>query len=175
MTDKIGRLIRTNVALAALCIIAIGALVSMFRSHEVARQSDASAGASGASPVISGQPLGGAPAAAKEDPLAHSPFRSMPAPSTFSSFAYKPGGKVAVSGTCADAYRVIMIFSADVDYRADPLSAVYNDAASCSAGHPFVEYLDLSGYAAIDQAGAGARYYIVRASEGKRGSWYAPY
>ena len=68
-----------------------------------------------------------------------------------------------------------MIFPAHVDYRADPSSAVYNDAAPCEAGHAFVERISLDSRPIVVQAGRGARYYVVRANEGRKGSWYGPY
>jgi len=173
ITDRISVLIRTNVALAALCIIAVGALVSVFRGHEA----PATSGATGATanidgPVISGQQ----PETTQSgDALARSPFKSMPAPSKFQFFSYSPGTPISVSGSCADAYRVIMIFPMSVDYRADTLSAVYNDAASCEAGHAFIEKISLDSRPVVAQAGPGARYYVVRANEGRKGSWYGPY
>ena len=175
MTERIGKLIRTNIALAALCIIAIGALVSMFRGHGAQAPAGSAPGALDAGgPVISGQQPESS-VSSVGDALSRSPFKGMPAPAKYQSFSYKPGAPISISGSCADAYRVIMIVPSSVDYRIDPSSAVYNDAAPCEAGHAFIERISLDSRTIVAQAGAGARYYVVRANEGHKGSWYGPY
>ncbi len=102
---------------------------------------------------------------------AYSPLKNMPAPSTFKSFVYKKGGTISVSLLCKDVYAVVLIFPATIDYRSDPLSAIYNTATPCIKNETYKEIISLDPL----KLQQGAHYYDITASQGKKGAWYDPH
>jgi hypothetical protein len=98
-------------------------------------------------------------------------LNGYPVPESFKHFQYNPKGNqnLPVNIKCADAYAVVMIFPAGVDYRANPSSARLNKAFSCSLGQETMENIDLS----ILNLPSGAYYYMM-ADQGLTGEWYNP-
>lgn len=95
----------------------------------------------------------------------------MPATSTFTHVVYNGQSTIPVSLTCADAYSVVLMFSDAVDYRIDPVSALYNRAIPCQSVATTTERIDLS----LIRMTKGDGYYIIRAHEGASGMWHDPY
>ncbi len=160
MPESISKLLRTNLALALLCIIAIASVAAY------ARQSSESEKKANESKPMSVQSYDEAAAAHQESDLA-----AMPAPSSFVPFEFNGQKTIDVKGTCADAYEVVLIFSMAIDYRSHPSEAIYNTAKPCELGKEFSESIDLSTVFLEP----GKTYYLVRASEGKTGTWHDPY
>lgn len=164
MYSNIERLLRTNTALAALCIISIGVLFILIRGSD----SVPSSSTKPETMVIGGQHSFTSPT--PEQALSASPLRHMPSPSKFTSFVYKGEKQFEINVVCKDAYYVILMFSNEVDYRTDTLSALYNTAERCTMKKSYRIAIPLTQHLTI-----GASYYIIRADEGAYGTWYDPY
>jgi hypothetical protein len=162
---KISDLVRTNIALAALCIISIGVLVIVFRGSGDTSHVAVVQPSTGSSYQQSYQSSG------QNYPTTLTPEKDLPASSTFPSFIYEAGKPISVSGSCADMYKVLIIFPSDVDYRQSPLFAKYNGATPCTMGEKYSYTMDLTPL----NLESGTSYYYVKASEGKTGSWHDPY
>ncbi len=132
-----------------------------------------------ASPPPSGAPSPSAPTfnvapagpAALPSPL----FAKYPDPSKFQKFIYdgrtiNNGNELAVSATCDDVYLAILVYPADFDYRQDPNRAVFNKAFPCTITRPF-SYVISTADATAFKPGT---YYVIKADQGARGTWYDP-
>ncbi len=159
IASKIEKLIRTNTALVFLCVISIGVLILLVQDSENNNLPTKEISVDSTKINDSAQAL------------ELSPLKNMPDPSKFGSFTYKIDESVTVSSKCEDVYYVTIIYPMDVDYRTDLLSAKYNSAVQCIKGKSYNDILDLSGKGLIE----GAKYYVVHASQAKKGSWYGPY
>lgn len=93
-----------------------------------------------------------------------------PEPSVFHQFSYERGDTLVVEGVCTDAYYTIMIFDAEVDYRASPNSARFNTAYPCE-GEVFVKHVPIDTLFLEE----GGRYYVIKAHQAETGEWYDPY
>jgi len=93
-----------------------------------------------------------------------------PEPLVFHQFTYERGGMLVVEGECVDAYYTIMIFNADVDYRARPHDARFNTAYPCE-GKAFVKHVPIDTLFLEE----GERYYVIKAHQAETGEWYDPY
>ncbi len=165
VSGKIGALIRTNIALAALCIISIGVLLILFKGNGAASSRPGIQSGAAASDHSNASPT-------QENPsIVSVPLSDMPPPSAFPSFVYETGQTLSISGKCADTYQVLMIFPSGIDYRSDPSSAKYNSAAPCTIGHPYSADVSLES----SRLASGTSYYYIKASEGDKGSWHDPY
>lgn len=93
------------------------------------------------------------------------------APENFKSFSYDAslGKKIALAGTCKDAYYALLIFKSIDDYRKSPASAYYNTAYPCPASGVVALEVDLRSINL--QSGS---YYFFLADQGNTGSWYNP-
>lgn len=98
-------------------------------------------------------------------------LKNMPDPKTYDDFTFTPGETVSISGECNDTYRAVLIYASTVDYRQDPLSALYNIASECRGEKTFSETVTLSSPPFIE----GESYYVIKAQQGSSGSWYNPY
>jgi hypothetical protein len=171
MTHKVIELLRTNVALALLCVISILMVLHLVRnradvSHtEVPQphveQAMATSTGVGVSPLHN----------PSIDALKDSPFKDMPEPSHFHEFIYTLQDSIVSTSTCADGYRVVMVFPRAVDYRADPSSAMVNIATPCIQGKEYADTIDLTSL----HIASGTPLYVIRASEGEHGNWHDPY
>ena len=94
-------------------------------------------------------------------------LRTYPAPESLTHFIYAGEESYAVTGECADRYYAILIYDADIDYRAEPARARYNQARVCDGG-AFADNILLGALGLIP----GNRYYLIRASQGETGGWY---
>ncbi|MEN9913166.1 MAG: hypothetical protein RLY66_574 [Candidatus Parcubacteria bacterium] len=168
ITSKIEKLLRTNTALVFLCVISIGVLVIVFRGN-------GSRGDSTKSDVevktISGTVHEGEVVETNSAPAIAEAFRGMPEPSSYTSFVYEGDQNISITTKCNDDFSVIMIFPIEIDYRSDVASARYNSAEQCIAGKQKTEKVSISGFGFED----GHEYYIVKASQGKKGMWHDPY
>jgi hypothetical protein len=168
IVPNIEKLLRTNTALIFLCVISIGVLVILFRRDDAAKPV--------AAPVIVGTEQGSNPSVnANGDEivpsLAASPYRNAPAPEKLPSFTFKDQSTVETSFTCTDTYDVALIYPISIDYRLYPLSSLYNRATACVKGATEKRVISLEKV----RVEIGMEYYIVRAHQGKKGSWYGPY
>lgn len=178
ITPQIKRLLRTNLALTFLCIISIGILVLIWKSPKVDFTEMGT--------VEGNLSVGITDAVSRNDSvfdydrendgsstqaLALSPLRNMPAPTKFKSFTYETDDAITVSLDCNDAYYVVIIYPLEVDYRIDLLSAKYNSAVPCIKGKSYQEKIELTGKGFV----VGEKYYIIRASQAKKGGWHDPY
>jgi hypothetical protein len=93
-----------------------------------------------------------------------------PAPSVFHQFTYERGKPLTVKGECADAYYAVMVFHEDIDYRVSPLDARYNTAFPCENGS-FSTSIPIETLFLTE----GEGYYVIKAEQGTKGTWYAPY
>ncbi|MFZ2303829.1 MAG: hypothetical protein WAV98_03530 [Minisyncoccia bacterium] len=93
------------------------------------------------------------------------------APENFKSFSYDAtlGKKIALAGTCRDAYYAFLIFKGADDYRKDPTRAYYNTAYPCPANRIIALELNLK-----DINLPSGSYYLFLADQGNTGSWYNP-
>ncbi len=158
---RVSALLRTNIALALLCVISVAVVYQAFKKEAETPEGSTLA------PVVA------ASAIATKDGSAHPAvvaLKDMPAPDTYRQFTYAEGMALPVSGTCADLYRVTLIFPLSVDYRSDPLSAKYNTAEACEKGSRYADTLDLAAL----HLTAGGRYYVIQADEGAIGLWHDP-
>lgn len=95
----------------------------------------------------------------------------LPSPGKFKSFSYASGTKnIQVKGFCLDEFYTILIFKAADDYRANPSASRYNTAFPCLGNKEFNQTISLESLN-LEKGD----YYIIRAHQGKRGSWYNPY
>lgn len=170
MTSRIAQLLRTNIALALLCVIAIGVLIILFRQPERSGEAPVPKAQTVPSVVQTGTP-GVAESQSVGGPVEQASFENMPSPKTFRPFTYSGQDLLNATGTCADAYEVLMIFPDDTDYRTNPGSAKYNTAEACAKGASFSKDVALKPLNLI----ASSSYYLIRASEGTSGTWYNPY
>jgi hypothetical protein len=163
--EYIVQLLRSNAALLLLCFIAICVFGILLRGHPAPQASENSA--SSFVPSMSAQ-TASAPSAPEN--LAYSPLKNMPSPSTFKSFVYKKGAVFSVSSLCKDVYITVLIFPVSIDYRSDPLSASYNTATPCTKNQTYSGIINLDSL----NLELGANYYVITASQGKKGTWYDP-
>ncbi len=171
IVPNIEKLLRTNTALVFLCVISIGVLILLFRhssnkepvvapiitpiSSTVGQSSDfSSVGVEDLVPSLSA-----------------SPFRNAPAPEALPTFVFKGQATAKTSFTCTDVYDVALIYPMSIDYRLYPLSSLYNRATPCAKGTTLSQTISLEHV----RTETGSTYYIVRAHQGKKGGWYAPY
>ncbi|MBI5400801.1 MAG: hypothetical protein HZB12_01650 [Candidatus Yonathbacteria bacterium] len=93
------------------------------------------------------------------------------APTNFKSFLYDAtlGKKIALTGTCKDAYYALLIFKTADDYRKDPARSYYNSAYPCPASSLIALEVDLQSI----NLPTGS-YYLFLADQGNTGSWYNP-
>lgn len=170
---KIENLLRTNTALLLLCIISIGVLFLLIRHDD--------AGDKGSDIDLSAKKITIDPTQATEDDLASedplaalpasSPLKHAPAPGTFQEFVFYGQSELGISFTCSDTYHVALIYPSTIDYRLNPLSALYNRAFPCTMNGSTTESISL-----VDRPfQASTTYYIVRAHQGKQGTWHGPY
>lgn len=103
--------------------------------------------------------------------LAASPFRNGPAPHDLPTFVFKGQTTVKTTFTCIDTYDTALIYPISIDYRLYPLSSLYNRATACKKGTTSSQTISLEHV----RTEMGSTYYIVRAHQGKKGTWYAPY
>lgn len=180
IASKIEKLIRTNMALVFLCIISIGVLVLVVKNSGDDKSSVKTIVAGSVSNVGGGSDdLADITSPNESDDLAKSstqslalsPLRNMPDSSKFESFTYLVGDSIKVSSKCNDVYYVVIIYPEEIDYRIDLLSSKYNSATTCIKGKSYTDSVDLSGKGLVE----GAKYYVVHASQAKKGSWYGPY
>lgn len=164
ITSRIEKLIRTNTALVLLCIISVGVLVLVWRDSAPASSGDVS-------PRISIEQSSQRQQAPDPEPEIAAAFRGMPEPASFNSFVYEGEETLSVSTKCSDEFSVIMIFPANIDYRVDVASARYNSAQQCVRGQVATERITASGFGFE----VGQSYYIVKASQGRKGMWHDPY
>ena len=170
MSSRIGQLLRTNTALILLCVISIGVLFLVF--HKNAGNEEAAVATKAPVPQVVQSPVSPTPSAPQAAMPSDPTFSNMPATTTFISFLYQsPDETITAKGTCADAYGVILLFPASIDYRQNPGSASYNVATPCTIGQGFSQKIVLGDY----HLTFGGRYYMVRASEGNKGTWHDPY
>ena len=169
MDSRIGKLLRTNTALILLCIISIGVLYLVF--HRAGSES-AAIDSKAPTPHVVQSPVSDAPSAPQAAIPSDPQFADMPATTTFMSFIYQsPDEAITATGTCADAYGVVLLFPSSIDYRSNPAGWSYNIATACSMGQEFSQKIGLSAYHLV----LGGRYYMVRASQGNKGTWHDPY
>jgi hypothetical protein len=169
ITSKIEKLLRTNTALVLLCVISIGVLIIVFRgngSRSGSIQSDLSD-----VKTISGTVHEGEVVETNSAPAIAEAFRGMPEPSSYTSFIYEGDQNISITTKCADEFSVVMIFPIEIDYRSDVASARYNSAEQCVIGKQKTEKVSIGGFGFED----GHEYYIVKASQGKKGMWHDPY
>lgn len=114
--------------------------------------------------------MGEVTGSAKEN-IATADPKIFKAPTNFKSFSYDAsvGKKIALAGTCKDAYYAFLIFKTADDYRKNPASAYYNTAYPCPASGVIALELDLQSINL--QSGS---YYLFLADQGNTGSWYNP-
>lgn len=107
---------------------------------------------------------------AKEN-IATADTKIFKAPTNFKSFSYdaKLGKKIALAGTCRDAYYALLIFKSGDDYRKDPARSYYNTAYACPASGIITLEVDLQSI----NLSSGS-YYLFLADQGEKGSWYNP-
>lgn len=97
--------------------------------------------------------------------------KTLEAPANFKSFTYDAtlGKTISVTGTCHDAYYVLLIFDSRDDYRTNPGAARSNRAFECGATRLFTIKMDLR-----DINLPSGSYYLFVADQGSKGSWYNP-
>lgn len=93
-----------------------------------------------------------------------------PEPEVFHQFTYVRGETLVVEGVCKDAYYTLMIFAKGVDYRATPLEARFNTAYPCTA-ETFRESIPIDTLFLKE----GQGYYVIKAHQGEKDTWYDPY
>jgi hypothetical protein len=104
-----------------------------------------------------------------------SAIKNYPAPSTFHHFAYSESeirteNTLHFGGTCSDELFTTLVFRSDIDYRADPSSAVINRAYPCPKSKSVsidLLFSDLRGF-------HDGEYYAIVADQGNKGVWYNP-
>lgn len=165
MKTRIDGLVRSNIALAALCVISLGILTAaVHRSSADNGQATTSTGMAIQTGQVRTRAISSMPSNGVD-------LKDMPPPSSFQSFIYQPGADLPIDGRCADTYQVVMIFPELSDYRSDPLSAKYNTAEPCVQGQPYSETIDLDAL----KLEVGNSYYVVKADEGTTGPWTNPH
>lgn len=154
MMTRVSVLLRTNIALALLCLISIGVWYTAIhrRGEEIAPA---------AAPHMTENVLGAQ--------SLHVPI--VPDTATFIRFVYTGDESLGVPIRCNDEYAVVMIFPVDVDWQGQPRAAAYNAAAPCAMGTESTTTIDIASVHLVQ----GTEYRIVRASQGKTGSWHDPY
>lgn len=108
-------------------------------------------------------------------------LKSYPEPSEFKSFEYpelsrQNGGSYGAgknsdlefNGECSDLYYTILIYSKEIDYRANPASARFNQAFVCPTNRRFKFTVD-QGIGLSE-----GEYYIIFADQGQESTWYNP-
>ena len=159
--QRASALIRSNIALAALCVISISLLIYILDKPSGGASSSRSSVQTTFPVVMTGPiPMGGL----------QTELKDLPPPSTFRSFVYELGDILTISGVCQDSYRVTMVFASGTDYRSDPSAAIYNQAVPCDKGQSYANSISLDSL----RLSIGAAYYSIQASEGPRGTWYNP-
>lgn len=173
-TSTIEKLLRTNTALVFLCVISIGVLMLLFRHAKTEEPAPVIAPVIAPVTVPAEQASGAMNTVNNEEqvpPLASSVFRNGPVPDTLPTFIFKGQPTVKTTFTCTDVYDVALIYPMSIDYRLYPLSSLYNRATACKNGVTTSKTISLENV----RTEIGSRYYIVRAHQGKKGSWYNPY
>ncbi|MEK7569120.1 MAG: hypothetical protein AAB497_03335 [Patescibacteria group bacterium] len=114
--------------------------------------------------------MGKVEGSAKEN-IATADPKIFKAPENFKSFLYDAtvGKKIALAGTCRDAYYALLIFKSSDDYRKDPARSYYNTAYECPKSGIVALEVDLQSINL--QSGS---YYLFLADQGNTGSWYNP-
>jgi hypothetical protein len=170
MESRISKLIRTNTALALLCIISVGVLLLLLRQRDSlsrTAQTQQAAVEKSVAPIpveqSSPSPLDRLPAS--------SPLKHAPAPGTFESFVFYGQATTSATLVCQDNYGVVLIYPSTLDYRLNPLSFLYNRAMLCARDATSTQLISFEHV----RLEASSTYYIVRAHQGKQGSWYNPY
>lgn len=99
--------------------------------------------------------------------------KSSASPVGFQAFRFDPAGShsLDVSGFCKDFYYTLLLYAGKVDFRSNPAGFAVNIASPCNGKADFTTTIDISRYNLI----AGADYYLVRAHQGKTGTWHDPY
>jgi len=166
--SRVIALLRSNASLALLLVIAVSIFFIAFGRRDWSPQPDASALAGGGSDSAYALDSDGT---LRRQAEPRYELKDMPAPSTFRSFTPARGDTLALSGTCKDRYRVVMIFPATADYRADPALANYNSAESCVAGGEYSETVRLDDL----RLNGSSTYYLIEAFSGPSGNWYDPH
>lgn len=95
---------------------------------------------------------------------------NYPEPEVFHQFTYTRGAELTVEGVCKDSYYVVIVYGKDVDYRATPMDARFNTAYPC-VGEGFSERIPIDTLFLKE----GAGYYVIKAHQGEKGTWYDPY
>ncbi len=98
-------------------------------------------------------------------------LKDLPAPKVFTSFTYRGEDDREVELTCAEKYAAVLIYSAAVDYRFDPLGAKFNTAYECARAGKMKEMIPLAS-AHLEN---GVEYYVIRAHQRETGLWHDPY
>ena len=172
IAPQIEKLLRTNTALAFLCIISIGILILLLRHSDPTKQTSTPTH----DPVVvsTGESTHPSPVVTDEElvpSLAASPFREGPVPGKLPTFVFAGQTTVKTTFTCTDVYDVALIYPTSIDYRLYPLSSLYNRATACTKGTTASRTISIENM----RTEVGMTYYIVRAHQGKKGSWYDPY
>ncbi|MEK7641697.1 MAG: hypothetical protein AAB365_01760 [Patescibacteria group bacterium] len=167
ITKKIEALIRTNTALFFLCIISIGVLVLIWRGQGAGDRLESNQDSTAQVPVVAALNAGDQ----KNEQVIAPAFKGMPDPESYTSFVYEGEESLSVSIKCTDDFSVVMIFPMEVDYRSDVLSARYNSAEPCVKGVARTGKISIRGFGLEE----GHEYYVVKASQGKKGMWHDPY
>lgn len=168
MHSRITQLIRSNIALAFLCIIAGGVLIMTIRGQEGVKMDKPVQEAPRIVPV---DVRGGSTSDRGERALLSASLRDAPLPSSLLHITFSGQATTSVSLLCEDAYSVLLMYPVDVEYRINPLGSVYNRAFPCLRQATTTQVVDLHGLPLrMDMV-----YYFVRAHQGAEGSWYGPY
>lgn len=96
----------------------------------------------------------------------------FPSPDTLRHFTYRAGkpNSLEVAIVCRAAYYTVLVYPAATDYRQNAGAALYNVAKPCPTPGEFTASVPL-GQLNL----AAGEYYLVRAHQGAKGSWYDAY
>ncbi len=113
--------------------------------------------------------------ASRAAPVNSSALKGYPAPAKFRTFSYPPAQNNSASSlefnlTCADKYIAFLIFSKNLDYRADPTKAILNRAVLCPESKKLIYRIESSELVAL----AKGEYYYFAADQPESGLWYNP-
>lgn len=166
MDSRISKLIRTNTALVFLCVIAIGVFIMTIRKN-----TDIEEPVRPAPVVVSNSQTPTSTGSVLDQLPESSPLKRAPSPDSFEKFFYSGQATTSAIFNCNDAYDVLLIYPVDIEYRVSSLSSVYNRAFACTLNASTTRVIDLSSVTLH----ASTTYYLVRAHQGLKGSWYGPY
>jgi hypothetical protein len=170
MDSRISKLLRTNTALVLLCVIAICALIYTLKGRDGEEQIPVAHPTPTIAPVSTGSSENSIQDIMDQVPES-SPLKHAPARETFAQFVFQGQATTSVALECTDIYDVVLIYPMNIEYRATPVGSVYNRAFPCQKNTSMTRTIDVS----MAPLHASTTYYIIRAHQGMRGTWYGPY